>query len=162
MPFEETANCATPLGAMRTVSVSWTGLPVARREEITRKVFDTLRERIQALLPQTPLDSGRIEQEAAVLADRSDVSEELQRLEGHLQQFGELIVSSSGPSSASKRPPFASKHDEYRIVSSIPRNAESDALRRAWAEISAHQPAVVSGGAGAGQRASQGGGRALL
>jgi uncharacterized protein (TIGR00255 family) len=69
----------------------------ARREEITRKVFDTLRERIQALLPQTPLDSGRIEQEAAVLADRSDISEELQRLEGHLQQFGELIVSSPGP-----------------------------------------------------------------
>jgi len=69
----------------------------ARREEITLKVFDTLRERIQALLPQTPLDSGRIEQEAAVLADRSDISEELQRLEGHLQQFGELVVSSPGP-----------------------------------------------------------------
>ena len=29
--------------------------------------------------------------------DRSDISEELQRLEGHLQQFGELIVSSHGP-----------------------------------------------------------------
>jgi len=69
----------------------------ARREEITRKVFDTLRERIQALLPQAPLDSGRIEQEAAVLADRSDISEELQRLEGHLTQFGELIASSSEP-----------------------------------------------------------------
>ena len=69
----------------------------ARREEITRKVFDALRERIQALLPQAPLDSGRIEQEAALLADRSDISEELQRLEGHLQQFGELIVSSAGP-----------------------------------------------------------------
>jgi uncharacterized protein (TIGR00255 family) len=69
----------------------------ARREEITRKVFDALRERIQALLPQAPLDSGRIEQEAALIADRSDISEELQRLEGHLQQFGGLIVSSHGP-----------------------------------------------------------------
>jgi uncharacterized protein (TIGR00255 family) len=69
----------------------------SRREEITRKVFDALRERIQALLTQAPLDSGRIEQEAALLADRSDISEELQRLEGHLQQFGELIVSSAGP-----------------------------------------------------------------
>jgi len=69
----------------------------ARREEITRKVFDALRERIQALMTQAPLDSGRIEQEAALLADRSDISEELQRLEGHLQQFGELIVSSAGP-----------------------------------------------------------------
>jgi uncharacterized protein (TIGR00255 family) len=69
----------------------------ARREEITRKVFDALRERIKGLLEQAPLDSGRIEQEAALLADRSDISEELQRLEGHLQQFGELIGSSSGP-----------------------------------------------------------------
>jgi uncharacterized protein (TIGR00255 family) len=69
----------------------------SRREEITRKIFDTLRERIQALLPQMPLDSGRIEQEAAILADRSDISEELQRLEGHLQQFGELIAASPGP-----------------------------------------------------------------
>jgi uncharacterized protein (TIGR00255 family) len=69
----------------------------ARREEITRTVFDALRERIGVLLTQAPLDSGRIEQEAALLADRSDISEELQRLEGHLQQFGELIVSSAGP-----------------------------------------------------------------
>lgn len=73
------------------------GQLAARREEITRKIFDGLRERIQALLAQAPADSGRVEQEAALLADRSDIAEELQRLEGHLQQFGELIGSSSGP-----------------------------------------------------------------
>jgi len=74
-----------------------TGELSARREEITRKIFETLRERVQALFPQTPLDSGRLEQEAALAADRSDISEELQRLEAHLAQFGGLVASASGP-----------------------------------------------------------------
>jgi uncharacterized protein (TIGR00255 family) len=69
----------------------------ARREEITRNVFETLRARVQALFPQVPLDSGRIEQEAALAADRSDISEELQRLEAHLTQFASLVASSTEP-----------------------------------------------------------------
>ena len=74
-----------------------TGELSARREEITRKIFATLRERVQALFPQAPLDPGRLEQEAALAADRSDISEELQRLEAHLAQFGGLVASASGP-----------------------------------------------------------------
>ncbi len=69
----------------------------ARREEITQKIYSTLRERLEALFPQVSLDSGRLEQEAAMAADRSDIAEELQRLEGHLQQFTELLGSSSEP-----------------------------------------------------------------
>ncbi|HKA36730.1 MAG TPA: YicC/YloC family endoribonuclease [Thermoanaerobaculia bacterium] len=69
----------------------------SRREEITRNLFETLRARVQALFPQVPLDSGRIEQEAALAADRSDVSEELQRLEAHLSQFASLVASSTEP-----------------------------------------------------------------
>ena len=41
--------------------------------------------------------SGRLEQEAALAADRSDIAEELQRLEGHLEQFGHLLDSTNGP-----------------------------------------------------------------
>jgi uncharacterized protein (TIGR00255 family) len=74
-----------------------TGELSARREEITRKIFETLRERVQALFPQAPLDSGRIEQEAALAADRSDIAEELQRLDAHLAQFGGLVASADGP-----------------------------------------------------------------
>ena len=36
-------------------------------------------------------------------------------------------TTSSSVSSVSKSPPFASKHDGYRIVSSVPRNAVSAA-----------------------------------
>jgi uncharacterized protein (TIGR00255 family) len=43
------------------------------------------------------LDPGRLEQEAALAADRSDVAEELQRLEGHLSQFASLLTSAREP-----------------------------------------------------------------
>jgi uncharacterized protein (TIGR00255 family) len=68
-----------------------------RREEITRAIHATLRDRLQTLFPQVAFDSGRLEQEAALAADRSDIAEELQRLEGHLEQFGQLLDSADGP-----------------------------------------------------------------
>jgi uncharacterized protein (TIGR00255 family) len=68
-----------------------------RRGEIVRRALDTLKERMRTLLADANLDPGRLEQEAALAADRSDVAEELQRLEGHLQQFGELLRSSREP-----------------------------------------------------------------
>jgi uncharacterized protein (TIGR00255 family) len=68
-----------------------------RREEITGKVRDTLRARVQALLPGVALEAGRIEQEAALAADRSDVTEELSRLAGHLSQFRDLITGAGEP-----------------------------------------------------------------
>ena len=64
----------------------------ARREEIARNLASTLRERVQTLFPDLPLDPGRLEQEVALLADRADVAEELQRLRGHLDQFDSLLA----------------------------------------------------------------------
>jgi uncharacterized protein (TIGR00255 family) len=64
----------------------------ARREELAKTLAVNLRERIRALFPEVPLDPGRLEQEAALLADRSDVAEELQRLQGHLDQFETLLA----------------------------------------------------------------------
>jgi uncharacterized protein (TIGR00255 family) len=68
-----------------------------RREEITRRLAETLRERVRSLFPDVALDSGRLEQEAVLAADRSDVSEELQRLSGHLEQFAGLLEKPAGP-----------------------------------------------------------------
>ena len=67
-----------------------------RRDEIVRSTAETLRERVRSLFPDLPIDSGRLEQEAALAAERSDVSEELQRLRGHLEQFRGLLSGSSG------------------------------------------------------------------
>ena len=65
----------------------------SRREEIGRNLLATLRDRIKALLPDVTLDPARLEQEAALAAERSDVAEELQRLGGHLDQFDSLLAS---------------------------------------------------------------------
>ncbi|PYQ36595.1 MAG: YicC family protein [Acidobacteria bacterium] len=68
-----------------------------RRGEIAGKALETLRERLRPLLSEPGLDPGRLEQEAALAVDRSDVAEELQRLEGHLEQFASLLSSSDEP-----------------------------------------------------------------
>lgn len=46
-----------------------------------------LLERLQALLGETTIDERRLAEEAAILADRSDVEEELARLEIHSEQL---------------------------------------------------------------------------
>lgn len=69
----------------------------ARRDEIVRAIAATLSERMRTLFADLPLDSGRLEQEAALAAERSDVAEELARLAGHLGQFRELVDSEPGP-----------------------------------------------------------------
>ncbi|HSS45656.1 MAG TPA: YicC/YloC family endoribonuclease [Thermoanaerobaculia bacterium] len=69
----------------------------ARREELARQILSGLRERLQGLVPGVPMDPHRLEQEAALLAERSDIAEELQRLQGHLEQFTQLIDCSAEP-----------------------------------------------------------------
>jgi uncharacterized protein (TIGR00255 family) len=56
-----------------------------------------LRERLERLLHgSAPLDRNRLENEVALMADRSDISEELARLESHFDQVGALL-SAEGP-----------------------------------------------------------------
>jgi uncharacterized protein (TIGR00255 family) len=53
-----------------------------------------LQRRITEMMDSTfPVDTGRIELEIAILADRTDVTEELTRLKSHLQQFQEELSS---------------------------------------------------------------------
>jgi uncharacterized protein (TIGR00255 family) len=49
-----------------------------------------LAERLEAFRGQPGFEPGRVAQEAALMADRLDVSEELVRLETHLARAGEL------------------------------------------------------------------------
>ncbi len=56
-----------------------------------------LMERIAALTEdRLALDEGRLEQEVAYLADKSDISEEVLRVRSHLEQF-ETIMAGDGP-----------------------------------------------------------------
>jgi len=57
-----------------------------------------LRERLERLLSESgvQLDPGRLEAEIVILADRSDVTEELVRLDSHFDQFAHLLAT-EGP-----------------------------------------------------------------
>ncbi len=63
------------------------GLAATLRPAFSRRLDAKLKE----LLGGTGIDPARLAQEAAVLAERSDISEELDRLRSHLQQFGKLL-----------------------------------------------------------------------
>lgn len=52
-----------------------------------------LSERLRELLGESNLDPARLAEEAAYLAERSDIREELTRLESHAAQFLELLES---------------------------------------------------------------------
>ena len=55
---------------------------------------ERLKERITALTQETvELDPARLAQEAAYLADRSDISEEIVRVQSHLKQFRHIMES---------------------------------------------------------------------
>ena len=63
-----------------------------RADEFRQMVFDRLQERMTELLgPGSPVEPERQVQEAALLADRVDVREELVRLESHLAGFRERL-----------------------------------------------------------------------
>ena len=63
------------------------GLAATLRPAFARR----LETRLKELLGGTGIEPQRLAQEAALLAERSDVSEELDRLRSHLQQFGKLL-----------------------------------------------------------------------
>lgn len=54
---------------------------------------DRLRAQVATLLEGRPVDDGRLEQELAFLAERLDVTEELVRLEAHLQACRSALAS---------------------------------------------------------------------
>ena len=67
-----------------------------RAPATTARREDRLRDRLRALLAETAIDQSRIVTEAAVWADKSDVTEELARLRAHLAEFT-LMLGKDGP-----------------------------------------------------------------
>jgi uncharacterized protein (TIGR00255 family) len=61
-------------------------------ERVRPAIARRLAERLEELLNGAQLDPIRLAQEAALLAERSDVSEELARLRSHVEQFRKLLA----------------------------------------------------------------------
>lgn len=58
---------------------------------LIRKREETLKERLDKLLQGVDIDPVRLAQEAAVIVDKSDVTEELVRLRSHIIQFADFL-----------------------------------------------------------------------
>ena len=86
-----------------------------------------LEARVRELLGDTQLDPARLAQEAALLAERSDISEELARLSSHVEQFQKLLV---GSGEAGKKLDFLLQemHREANTVLSKTPGIEAEGL----------------------------------
>ena len=104
-------------------SESVRGLVVQLRPAFARR----LESRLKDLLSGTTIDPARVAQEAAMLAERSDISEELDRLRSHLQQFGKLL---DGAGELGKKLDFLLQemHREANTMLSKTPGVESEAL----------------------------------
>jgi len=99
------------------------GLVVQLRPAFARR----LESRLKDLLSATTIDPARVAQEAAMLAERSDISEELDRLRSHLLQFGKLL---DGAGELGKKLDFLLQemHREANTMLSKTPGVESEAL----------------------------------
>ncbi len=103
--------------------------------EQVRELVGTLRPafsrrlevRLKELLSGTNVEPSRLAQEAALLAERSDISEELDRLRSHLQQFSKLL---DGAGELGKKLDFLLQemHREANTMLSKTPGVESEAL----------------------------------
>ena len=86
-----------------------------------------LEARLKDLLNGTTVEPSRLAQEAALLAERSDISEELDRLRSHLQQFTKLL---DGAGELGKKLDFLLQemHREANTMLSKTPGVESEAL----------------------------------
>ena len=68
-----------------------TGKIEAKRENFTKELAEKLSGRIRELLNEIEIDETRLYQEVAILADRSDITEETVRLKAHINKFKETF-----------------------------------------------------------------------
>jgi uncharacterized protein (TIGR00255 family) len=108
---------------------------IGEQAEQVRELLSTVRPafsrrleaRLRDLLNGTSIDPSRLAQEAALLAERSDISEELDRLRSHLLQFTKLL---DGAGELGKKLDFLLQemHREANTMLSKTPGVESEAL----------------------------------
>ncbi len=96
------------------------------QEGIRSSIHDGLQKRLQALLDEIPVDPIRLAQESALLADRSDVCEELDRLVAHLTRTREILA---GPSPRGKKLDFLMQEIQREFNTLSAKNRDTEAAR---------------------------------
>ncbi len=92
MRGQEGASLAKELGATMERLDNAVSQVAHMRQEVQRAYFERISQRITGLLNgNAGIDRDRVLQEAAMLAERSDVEEEVTRLRTHIQHFHSLL-----------------------------------------------------------------------
>jgi len=78
------------MSRIRTIEKA-AGMISKKVPQVVRAYQVRLQKRVNELAGETKIDPQRLGQEVAILADRSDISEELVRLESHLKQLKTLF-----------------------------------------------------------------------
>ena len=94
MRLREGEALADDLQARRKQVAEWSAHIGERTPQVVLEYRQKLKTRLDQLLEGTEMDEGRLAQEVALLADRSDITEELVRLSSHFNQFDEALRSS--------------------------------------------------------------------
>jgi uncharacterized protein (TIGR00255 family) len=111
------------LAGLETLVGRLDGLRGAVREELAA----ALSRRISELLGGHPIDEARLAQEVALAADRSDVSEEIDRLRAHLEHF-RAVTGEPGPSG--KRLDFLTQ-EVFRELNTLGAKCRNSEMTRA-------------------------------
>jgi len=97
------------------------------RKEFLANTTKTLAEKLKTLLGNTQIDDTRIIQEAAILAERSDITEEIVRIKSHLNHAKDILGNSD---IIGKKLDFLAQelHREVNTISSKANSAEISTL----------------------------------
>jgi uncharacterized protein (TIGR00255 family) len=85
-----------------------------------------LQERLEQLLPPKVVDPQRIAQEVAILAERSDISEEFARLDSHISQFTGLL---EGEKEVGKRMDFLLQEMQREVNTMLSKSGNLEITR---------------------------------
>ena len=92
MRMSEGDALANDLTARRQQVADWAGRIGLRVPEVVAEYRQKLKTRLDLLLDGIEMDETRLAQEIALMADRSDITEELVRLASHFSQFDAALL----------------------------------------------------------------------
>lgn len=101
------------------------GIPLLYKERLTG--------RLKGLLDDVELDRSRLEMEVALMADKSDITEEIVRIKSHLSQFKEII---SGTEPVGRKLEFLIQ-ELHREVTTIANKAQDSIVSQMCVDIKA-------------------------
>ena len=107
-----------------------------RAPKVVNEYHDKLTARVNELMAKAKLkvDENDLIREVAVFADRADISEELSRMNGHLDQLGEMIEAGSAEEPAGRTLDFISQ-EMLREANTIGSKSNDTAISRAVVEV---------------------------